>query len=161
MAAHQPVQMLFCVKNCSKILGRKNYPKVQKVENIIILENKLLLLYRLFLLRYRYALARLQKIYPQRVAALGHDTHSEWPPKLPDLSPHDHFLWGYIKNTPQWILPISGIELRKTWGIFLGGVSFGMQWQRCRIGHKFIPVCVEIKFRAMLQDRSTWLTWQW
>lgn len=31
-----------------------------------------------------------------RVIALGHDI--EWPPRSPDLTPCDFFLWGYLKN---------------------------------------------------------------
>ena len=31
-----------------------------------------------------------------RVIGLGHDV--EWPPRSPDITPCDFFLWGYIKN---------------------------------------------------------------
>lgn len=33
---------------------------------------------------------------PDRIIALGHPT--EWPPRSPDLTPCDYFLWGYLKT---------------------------------------------------------------
>ena len=38
---------------------------------------------------------RLQQLFPNRVCALGHNP--EWPPRSPDLTPCDFFLWGYLK----------------------------------------------------------------
>ena len=39
---------------------------------------------------------RLQKLFPRRVIGLGHNP--EWPPRSPDLTPLDFFLWGYLKS---------------------------------------------------------------
>ncbi len=39
---------------------------------------------------------RLQELFGQRVIALYHAV--EWPPRSPDLTPCDFFLWGYLKN---------------------------------------------------------------
>ena len=50
---------------------------------------------------------RLNEVFGNnRVVGLGHDV--EWPPRSPDLTPCDFFLWGYIKskvfvNPPQTI----------------------------------------------------------
>lgn len=38
----------------------------------------------------------LKEVFNNRVIALGHDR--EWPPRSPDLTPCDFFLWGYIKS---------------------------------------------------------------
>ena len=44
----------------------------------------------------------LSEVFPNHVIAPNHDV--EWPPRSPDLTPCDFFLWGYIKcnvyNTP-------------------------------------------------------------
>ena len=39
---------------------------------------------------------RLRELFGNRVIALHHDV--EWPPRSPDLTPCDFFLWGYLKN---------------------------------------------------------------
>ena len=39
---------------------------------------------------------RLQELFPNQVVALGHPT--EYPPRSPDLTPLDFFLWGYVKS---------------------------------------------------------------
>ena len=40
---------------------------------------------------------RLNRVFgANRVIALGHNI--EWPPRSPDLTPCDFFLWGYLKN---------------------------------------------------------------
>lgn len=38
---------------------------------------------------------RLQELFPHRVVGLGH--HVEWPPRSPDLTPLDFWLWGDVK----------------------------------------------------------------
>lgn len=38
---------------------------------------------------------RLQQLFPGRVVGKGHPV--EWPPRSPDLTPCDFFLWGYLK----------------------------------------------------------------
>ncbi len=38
---------------------------------------------------------RLETLFPGRVVGLGHAI--EWPPRSPDLTPLDYFLWGYVK----------------------------------------------------------------
>ena len=39
---------------------------------------------------------RLRQLFGNRVIALGHNV--EWPPRSPDLTPCDFFLWGYLKG---------------------------------------------------------------
>ena len=41
---------------------------------------------------------------------MGHDV--EWPPRSPDLTPCDFFLWGYLKNEVYKTLPTDLQELR-------------------------------------------------
>ena len=38
----------------------------------------------------------LQQRFQNRIVALNHGI--EWPPRLPDLTPCDFFLWGYLKQ---------------------------------------------------------------
>jgi len=49
----------------------------------------------------------LQERFEHRIVALNHDI--EWPPRSPDLTPLDFFLWGYLKqkvfSTPPQDLP--------------------------------------------------------
>lgn len=40
--------------------------------------------------------ARLQELFPNRVVGKGHPV--PWPPRSPDLTPCDYFLWGYIQG---------------------------------------------------------------
>lgn len=39
---------------------------------------------------------RLREVFGQRIMALGFPV--EWPPRSPDLTPCDFFLWGHVKN---------------------------------------------------------------
>jgi len=39
---------------------------------------------------------RLRELFAERVIALNHAV--EWPPRSPDLTPCDYFLWGHLKN---------------------------------------------------------------
>ena len=39
---------------------------------------------------------RLQELFPNRVVGLNHGI--EWPPRSPDLTPLDFFLWGHIQS---------------------------------------------------------------
>ena len=39
---------------------------------------------------------KLQELFGHRVIRLGFDV--EWPPRSPDLTPCDFFLWGHLKN---------------------------------------------------------------
>jgi hypothetical protein len=46
-----------------------------------------------------------------RIIGLGHDV--EWPPRSPDLTPCDFFLWGYLKDK-VFSTPLQNInELRQ------------------------------------------------
>ena len=38
----------------------------------------------------------LAEVFNNRVIGLGHE--HEWPPRSPDLTPCDYFLWGYVKS---------------------------------------------------------------
>ena len=38
----------------------------------------------------------LEEFFRNRIITLHHDI--EWPPRLPDLTPCDYFLWGYVKS---------------------------------------------------------------
>ena len=46
--------------------------------------------------RLRAVTTRLQELFPNRVISLGQP--HEWPPRSPDLTPLDFFLWGYVKD---------------------------------------------------------------
>ena len=39
---------------------------------------------------------RLRELFNDRVIAINNPV--EWPPRSPDLTPCDYFLWGYLKN---------------------------------------------------------------
>ena len=39
---------------------------------------------------------RFWEVFGNRIIGLGHT--AEWPPRSPDLTPCDFFLWGYLKN---------------------------------------------------------------
>ena len=45
--------------------------------------------------RRRTVTARLAELCGNRVIALNHQV--EWPPRSPDLTPLDFFLWGHLK----------------------------------------------------------------
>ena len=47
--------------------------------------------HRLLVVRYR-----LNEAFMNRVVGLGHNV--EWPPRSPDLTPCDFFMWGYLKD---------------------------------------------------------------
>lgn len=49
----------------------------------------------------------LAEFFGRRVIALYHDI--EWPPRSPDLTPCDFFLWGYIKSK-VYVTPPQSIE---------------------------------------------------
>ena len=53
---------------------------------------------------------RLQDLFGNRVIALNHAV--EWPPRSPDLTPCDFFLWGYLKNKVYNSPPLNLQELR-------------------------------------------------
>ena len=55
---------------------------------------------------------RLQEVFGNHVIALNHDV--EWPPRSPDLTPCDFFLWGYLKEKVYSTPPRSVAELRAT-----------------------------------------------
>ena len=45
--------------------------------------------------RRRNVSDRLRELFGERVVALNHEV--EWPPRSPDLTPLDFFVWGYLK----------------------------------------------------------------
>ena len=45
----------------------------------------------------------LRQLFGNRVIALGHNV--EWPPRSPDLTPCNFFLWGYLKGKVFATLP--------------------------------------------------------
>ena len=49
-----------------------------------------------------------------RIIGLGHDV--EWPPRSPDLTPCDFFLWGYVKDKVFATPPQNINELRQRIG---------------------------------------------
>ena len=53
---------------------------------------------------------RLQDLFGNRVIALNHDV--EWPPRSPDLTPCDFFLWGYLKDRVYRTPPMNLQDLR-------------------------------------------------
>lgn len=57
--------------------------------------------------RYGAVTARLNAVFENRLVALG--THVEWPPRSPDLTPLDFFVWGYIKGK-VYVTPPNNIQ---------------------------------------------------
>jgi len=54
---------------------------------------------------------RLQQLFPRRVVGIGHAT--EWPPRSPDLTPLDFFLWGHLKDKVYITVPPSTAVLEQ------------------------------------------------
>ena len=52
----------------------------------------------------------LTELFQNRIIALDHPT--EWPPRSPDLTPCDYFLWGYQKSKVFRTPPVSIADLR-------------------------------------------------
>ena len=46
--------------------------------------------------RKREVVIRLREIFGNRVVGIHFDT--EWPPRSPDTTPCDFFMWGYLKS---------------------------------------------------------------
>lgn len=61
--------------------------------------------------RSRAVKDRLVGVFDQRLVALG--TRVEWPPRSPDLTPMDFFLWGHIKSKIFVTPPQNIAELRQ------------------------------------------------
>lgn len=61
--------------------------------------------------RTRIVTARLQQLFGNRVLALNHEV--EWPPRSPDLTPLDFFLWGYLKSRVYTTPPASLDDLQQ------------------------------------------------
>lgn len=55
--------------------------------------------------------ARLRAVFGEKVVSRGHQTL--WPARSPDLTPCDHFLWGYIKSKVYITPPADLQELRR------------------------------------------------
>ena len=53
----------------------------------------------------------LDELFDNRVIGLGHQV--EWPPRSPDLTPCDFFLWGYLKSKVFISPPDSLDDLRQ------------------------------------------------
>ena len=53
---------------------------------------------------------RLRELFGQHVIALYHNV--EWPPRSPDLTPCDFFLWGYLKSK-VYTSPLSAMKLMR------------------------------------------------
>ena len=49
----------------------------------------------------------LQEFFRQHIIALNHPV--EWPPRSPDLTPCDYFLWGHLKNK-VYVTPPTDID---------------------------------------------------
>ena len=54
---------------------------------------------------------RLTELFGEQVIALNRNR--EWPPRSPDLTPCDFFLWGYVKNRVYRTPPIDTNDLRR------------------------------------------------
>ena len=52
----------------------------------------------------------LSETFNNRVISVGHEV--EWPPRSPDLTPFDFFLWGYLKDQVFKTTPTDLGELR-------------------------------------------------
>ena len=60
--------------------------------------------------RYLPVQQRLRDIFEERIISL--DMANEWPPRSPDLTPCDFFLWGYLKNEVYTMPPLNLEDLR-------------------------------------------------
>ena len=62
---------------------------------------------------HRFHMVRnlLDEMFDNRVIGLGHQV--EWPPRSPDLTPCDFFLWGYLKSKVFVSPPDSLDDLRQ------------------------------------------------
>ena len=61
--------------------------------------------------RRRIVTDRLQQLFGNRVIALNEEV--EWPPRSPDLTPLDFFLWGHLKSRIFSSPPANIEELRR------------------------------------------------
>ena len=61
--------------------------------------------------RSRVVMARLQELFGDRIVALNQPV--EWPPRSPDLTPLDFFVWGYLKTKVFQSPPANLIELQE------------------------------------------------
>lgn len=64
--------------------------------------------------RARAVMQRLRQLFPRRLVCLGEP--QEWPPRSPDLTPLDFFLWGYLKAKVYTTVPanLQDLEARIT-----------------------------------------------
>ena len=53
---------------------------------------------------------RLSDVFNHRIIGIGFDT--EWPPRSPDMTPCDYFLWGHVKNQVYSTVPTDLLDLR-------------------------------------------------
>lgn len=53
---------------------------------------------------------RLSEVFTHRIIGIGFDT--EWPPRSPDMTPCDYFLWGHVKNQVYSTVPTDLLDLR-------------------------------------------------
>ena len=61
--------------------------------------------------RRRIVTERLRELFGERVVALNHPV--EWPPRSPDLTPLDFFLWGYLKAKVYLTPPANLADLQE------------------------------------------------
>lgn len=61
--------------------------------------------------RKREVIQRLDALFQNNLIALGHQI--EWPPRSPDLTPMDFFVWGYVKNKVYVTPPRNLQDLRQ------------------------------------------------
>ena len=59
----------------------------------------------------RAVINEIDRIFRQNTFVLGHNV--EWPPRSPDLTPMDFFLWGYLKSKVYITPPQNLVELRE------------------------------------------------
>lgn len=55
-------------------------------------------------------MAEVRRLFPGKV--ISHRGDVDWPPRSPDLSPCDFFLWGYLKNKVYINKPRTVVELK-------------------------------------------------
>ena len=61
--------------------------------------------------RRRTVTGRLEELFGERVLALNHPV--EWPPRSPDLTPLDFFLWWYLKSNVYITPPVNLGDLQE------------------------------------------------
>lgn len=90
----------------------------------------------------------LDKKFPNRW--IGRRGQIEWPPRSPDLTPPDFFLWGYLKQNVYRVRPSTIAELRDKISHVCNEVDTGMCQRACLSVLSRLSYCLAINGRQVL-----------